>query len=98
MNGTRNENVNLTETDSIKTNEKSPKITKLYTDFDVIKEDDEYLRTLKKSGIHSPEKINRISMIPRKVESNINKNESLTDRYNKFKLDIIVEIQTKTVI
>ena len=81
MNGTRNEIVSLTESDISKNIEKSPKITKLQTDFDVIKEDDEYLKTIKKRGILSPGKvINRINLIPKKVETDKNKLESFTDR------------------
>jgi hypothetical protein len=56
----------------------------MQTDFGVIKEDDEYLKTIKKSGLQSPIKItpvNKINIIPnKKQETTKNKSESLTDR------------------
>lgn len=74
----------MTEIDNVKKDQRSPSNVagKLKTDFDVIKEDDEYLKTIKKNSKESLGKVVKINIIPNKrVDSNKLKSESLTERY-----------------
>ena len=74
----------MTEIDNVKKDQRSPSNVagKLKTDFDVIKEDDEYLKTIKKNSKKSLGKVVKLNIIPNKrVDSNKLKSESLTERY-----------------
>lgn len=74
----------MTEIDNVKKDQRSPSNVagKLKTDFDVIKEDDEYLKTIKKNSKESLGKVVKLNIIPNKrVDSNKLKSESLTERY-----------------
>jgi hypothetical protein len=74
----------LTETDSVRKDQRSPSNVagKLKTDFDVIKEDDEYLKTIKKNSKEALGKVVKINIIPnKKAETTKLKAESLTERY-----------------